>query len=331
VSRSTLSRRVREFIGVALFAAALIWIVALVSYEPSDPVWFFSIGGHAAPLNFAGRVGAFLAELSFQLFGYASYVIPALLVVVGWHCFWCRDVDAAATKATGATLLFTCISAFLSLVFGTLEVSGKPFRAGGYAGEWLAKELSEYLNRTGSVIAILTLIFLSVIMSTQFSFGRFFGALTGAVGNGVLRALGSLRQWREDRRRERQRREVIAKHTKKGPAAAPVGGGDGLQSVANPPPDLSPGRAGRKRDADDQDELAASLSFGGPKSFAPPKPPKLSVPAPPLSLADPYPVTKAPAARRKGDYVLPPLALLDAPKTEHKIDERELMDGARLL
>jgi len=42
-------------------------------------------------------------------------------------------------------------------------------------------------------------------------------------------------------------------------------------------------------------------------------------------------MAKAPAERRKGDYTLPPLALLDAPKTERKIDERELMDGARLL
>ena len=38
-------------------------------------------------------------------------------------------------------------------------------------------EMSEYLNRTGSAIVILTLIFLAIIMSTQFSFGRFFGAL----------------------------------------------------------------------------------------------------------------------------------------------------------
>ena len=51
----------------------------------------------------------------------------------------------------------------------------------------------------------------------------------------------------------------------------------------------------------------------------------------PLPLADSEPTTKAPAERRVGDYTLPPLALLDAPKTERKIDERELMDGARLL
>jgi S-DNA-T family DNA segregation ATPase FtsK/SpoIIIE len=53
-------------------------------------------------------------------------------------------------------------------------------------------------------------------------------------------------------------------------------------------------------------------------------------PAAMLPLPDPEPV-KAPAERRKGDYALPPAALLDAPKVERKIDERELMDGARLL
>src|SRR5580765_4522572 len=138
----------REFVGVALFAAALIWIIALASYDPNDPVWFFSTAASqgAAIGNFAGRIGAFAAELSFQLFGYASYLVPALLVVLGWHYFWCRSVDAAGTKITGAGLLFACVSAFMSLVFGSLQVSGKSFRAGGYAGEWLAKELSEYLN-----------------------------------------------------------------------------------------------------------------------------------------------------------------------------------------
>ena len=117
MSGSTVSRRVSEFVGVALFAAALIWIIALASYEPTDPVWFFSTGAHAAPANFAGRVGAFLAELSFQLFGYA--VVP--------RSRRCSSSSAGTTsgaarstpparRPTGAALLFACISAFLSLV-----------------------------------------------------------------------------------------------------------------------------------------------------------------------------------------------------------------------
>jgi len=47
-------------------------------------------------------------------------------------------------------------------------------------------------------------------------------------------------------------------------------------------------------------------------------------------LAEPEPI-KAPAARKLGSYTLPPPSLLDAPKAEHKIDERELMEAARQL
>jgi DNA segregation ATPase FtsK/SpoIIIE, S-DNA-T family len=317
VSRSTVSRRVSEFVGVALFAAALIWLVSLASYEPSDPVWFFSTGSHAAPLNFAGRIGAFLAELSFQLFGYASYLIPAIFMVIGWNYFWCRSVDAVGTKVTGAGLLFGGGGAFLSLVFGTLDVSGKSFRAGGYAGDWLAGELSEYLNRTGSLIVIVTVVVLAVIMSTQFSFGRLFGAILKATGQAGRHAMRSFAEWREGRRREQQRREVIAKHTKKG-------------SV--PPADVKPVVAVAAAPAEKAASArTAEATFGSQKSFAPPpKPPRVTMPPVTLPL-DLEPTAKAPAERRKGEFTLPPAALLDAAKTERKIDERELMDGARLL
>jgi S-DNA-T family DNA segregation ATPase FtsK/SpoIIIE len=332
VKGSTISRRVSEFIGVALFACALIWMISLATYVPNDPVWFFSTGGHETPANFAGRVGAFLAELSYQLFGYAAYLIPAVMVIAGWHYFWCRSLDAAGTKATGSLLLFGCVSTFLSLVVGSVEIAGEPFRAGGYVGEWLAGMMSEYFNRTGSTIVVLTGIFLSVIVSTQFSFGRLFGALLGAVRDLISRAFISFREWREERRREQQRRDVIAKHTKKG----------------QPPPEIKPpvpivpdipaptvselaSKPVRRRELEAPAAPApAPAAFGSPKSFAP-KPPKVSLPTPPLPLADPEPTAKAPAERRKGEYALPPLALLDAPKTERKIDERELMDGARLL
>jgi DNA segregation ATPase FtsK/SpoIIIE, S-DNA-T family len=323
VKGSTVSRRVREFVGVALFAAALIWIIALATYDPNDPVWFFSAGLHGAPANFAGRVGAFLAELSFQLVGYAAYLIPAFFVVTGWHYFWCREIDAAGTKITGGVLLFACTSAFLSLVLGTVALSGKPFRSGGSLGDWLSGEMAEYLNRTGSAIVILTLIFLAIILSTQFSFGRFFGALFKAVRSGSVRAIDAFGKWREERRREKQRREVIAKHTKKG----------GVPPEIKAPPVPAPMKAEQpSKAAPKPDDVPATAPvFGSVRAQPPARPPKVTMPAPALPLPDPEPIAKAPAERRKGDYALPPLALLDAPKTERKIDERELMDGARLL
>jgi len=310
---------VSEFVGVALFALTLIWIVSLASYEPTDPVWFFSTGSHAVPVNFAGRVGAFLAELSFQLFGYASYLIPVVMVIVGWNYFWCRKVDAPATKVAGATLLFGCLSALLSLLFSTLEVAGKPFRAGGYTGEFLAREFSEYLNRTGALIVVVTLIVLAVIMSTQFSFGRMMAVVVAAVTESLDRTLNAVREWWETRRREKERRDVIAKRAQKAADAA------AKKTTAV------------KVDEEDEEEeeaqvpAVAAVAAAAVKP-APPKPPKVMVPATAkLPLGDAEPAKAAAAERKKGEYTLPPLALLDASKQERSIDERELMDRARLL
>ena len=324
-SASNVSRRVSEFVGVALFAASLIWIVSLASYEPTDPVWFFSTGSHAVPLNFVGRVGAFLAEVSFQLFGYASYLIPLVMVVVGWNYFWCRKPDAAATKVTGAVLLFGCLSAFLSLVFSTLDVAGKSFHAGGYIGDFFARELSEYLNRAGSLIIVVTLIVLAVILSTQFSFGRMTAAIMAAVKESFATTVAGLREWWETRRREKERREVIEKRTKKAAPEAPAPKGKAIAAIA------AVAEAATKAIKKTEPEPVPAPAMAAAKPIVPPKPPKVSVPvAAALPLTDAEQKSAA-ADRKKGEYTLPPMALLDAGKPGGKVDERELMDLARLL
>ena len=205
---STLSRRISEFVGVALFALALIWLIALVTYEPTDPVWFFTTDSPQAPANFAGRVGAFLAELSFQLFGYAAYLLPLVVGIVGWHYFWCQPLDAAYTKLFGVALFCCCTSAFLSLLFGAGDVAGESFQPGGSIGTWLEAALSDYLNRTGSLIALLTMMTLPVILSTQFSFGRLFARASRESRDLSARGLGWARLWLERNRKERERRNV---------------------------------------------------------------------------------------------------------------------------
>jgi DNA segregation ATPase FtsK/SpoIIIE, S-DNA-T family len=305
VSNSTLSRRISEFLGVALFALALIWLIALVTYDPSDPVWFFTTDAGHPPANFVGRVGAFMAELSFQLCGYAAYLVPGVIAVGGWHYFWCQPLDAAYTKLTGVVLLFACTSAFLSLMFGSADVGGKTFHAGGSLGTWLGTLFADYLNRTGSIIVILTLMVLAVILSTQFSFGRMFATASEGSRDLSARSLGWLRGWLEQRRKERQRTEVIAKHTKEKAGAA------------SDPPAKAP-RTSRIPDPGDQAAAPAT----------PPVVARKRAESPTLPLPEPEPV-KAP--RRQGAYTLPPASLLDPAKGERKIDERELMDSARQL
>jgi len=314
VKESTLSRRLSEFLGFALFALGLIWLISLVSHEPSDPVWFFTTDGAHAPVNFVGRVGAFLSELSFQLFGYAAYLIPGVIAIIGWHYFWCQKPDAAYTKVTGAALLFGCSSAFLSLVLGSTEVAGKSFHAGGSIGGWLAEVLSDSFNRTGSIIVLLTLTVLAVILSTQFSFGRMFASVMVMLQDSSRNGLGYVREQLDRRRKERARRDLLARQNQKGASTA---GAPATDAKEQPP------RAIRPR-PEIVDEPARPVRQG-PPVVAPPK----RAEAPPLPLPEPEPL-KAPA-QRKGQFTLPPSSLLDPAKAERKIDERELMDASRQL
>ena len=323
VPGSTLSRRLSEVVGVGLFAVSLIWLVALASYDANDPAWFFySADAKAAPANFAGRVGAFLAELSFQLFGYASFLIPAILAVVAWRYFWCRPLTAAYTKLTGALLMFASSSAFLAVTLGSATLGPRTHRAGGYVGQWIGGWIADYLNRTGSVIILMAVMAGAVILATQFSFGSLFALLFQGLSSTLRRAADDLKAWREERRKAKQRREVLVKHGRKDlpePVKPP--------RMARPEPPPPPRPAPRREEPEDEfdeeedDEIA-------PRRASAPVVRKLKSPAPqPLPLPEPDP----PALRKMGGFTLPPVSLLDAPKTERKIDERELMDSARLL
>ena len=172
--------------------------------------------------------------------------------------------------------------------------------------------------------------------------------------------LGAMRARREERRRERQRQEVLKKHFEKSGKDAPDArdlkeGRDAKEAkdkrITRPivsPPVVAPTPdpavfAAQARPAPRKEEpakpsraaamvgaAAAALKAASSKP-TPPPPIRRSAPTPQdpmLPLPEP---DKLPAERKRGAYVQPPLALLDAPRGERKIDERELMEGARLL
>ncbi len=325
MSRSTLSRWLSEFFGVGLFAAALFSLVALATYDPADPVWFFSADGDEAPVNFAGRVGAFVAELSFQLVGFSAYLLPLVLVVLGWHYFWCRPVEGPYVRAVGLGLTLACTSSFLTLAFTAFDTVERPFRAGGYLGGWLAELLAEYLNRTGSIILILTLLFLAVLLLTQVSFGYLLSRSLAGIG----RSGTALREAVSGRWARRGRGSGAARPdgTRLAAAAAPA-----AAKRAAP----APGRPGRARGRRGPATAAKAAGRAAPAiRAARPDPPASApemTPATPTMLGlDPAPARREASDRRRKAFALPPLSLLDPVRAKQQFDERELLDNARLL
>jgi hypothetical protein len=131
---SALSRRISEFVGVLSFAVALLWLIALATYNPSDPVWFFTAGVTGDATNLAGRAGAFLAYLSYQAVGYSAYLLPVVGAALGWYRFWCTPIDAPYTKLVGVTLLMVASASFLGIALGPAGAGAGAFDPGGWIG-----------------------------------------------------------------------------------------------------------------------------------------------------------------------------------------------------
>ncbi|WP_396626017.1 DNA translocase FtsK [Luteitalea sp.] len=343
MSASVMSRRASEALGVALFFGALLWFVALVSYTPGDPAWFFYAGPPTPAANFAGSFGAFVAESSFQLLGFASYLIPVVLLVAGWHYFWCRTLPAGYTKSIGAVILLLCLAALLGLAVGAPRAGDTSVPAGGHLGAVLADLAVHYFNRAGGAIVILSTGLLGFILTTQVSLSALSSAAAEKVRARVAAWQDARKTAHEARRREEQRRDVMKKRLpnaspedidrliqdKARPAAAPAPTVDDAPAPA--PAAEAAARRARPRPGPTP---APPMAAAGPdpnrvvKDLPPIRP---KVPARPTPMSIEEPELKAPAERKAGAYTLPPLALLDPPQAERKVDERELMDAARQL
>jgi S-DNA-T family DNA segregation ATPase FtsK/SpoIIIE len=330
--------RLAEFLGLVSFGLALLILISLATYRPTDPAPFFKAGASGPARNFIGPIGAFVAELLIpQLFGMAAMLLPLVLGITGWKLFWCRPIDAPYTKVTGLVLLLLSLTAFLALAFGTVQVEGESVRAGGAAGALLSEMLKASFGRTGAFILVATSLFVSMILATQFSFAAFLSA----VGQVLTRRAQSLQtawaHFRETRRKEKMRQEVLRKHSQKDkdPAA------DAVPRVRKAR--MAP--AGAEADEEEEDEALDDLPLqpaqpvvrGPAAKTAPVAARPLSLPFAPAEdeeEAEQAPKRKKRAAvpaSRSGDYTLPPTSILEEIESEGGADRTRLFERAKVL
>jgi S-DNA-T family DNA segregation ATPase FtsK/SpoIIIE len=329
------STRFAEFLGLVSFAAALMLLISLATYDPSDPAPFFKAGASRPAHNFIGPVGAFLAELLIpQLFGMAALLLPLVLGTLGWKLFWCRPIEAPYTKLSGLTMMLLSLTAFATLSFGSVTIEGSPVRAGGAVGELFAALLTGSFNRPGAYIVIATALFVSVILATQFSFAAFLRGAFAAFRARFAVVQTAWAHFLETRRKEKLRREVLKKHAQKEKEAT-----NALLRIRKVA--LTEGAS-----LDDVDFLAPEDAAGAPDlEMAPPVPappaqkPLLSLPRMQEPEEAAAPIQKARARKRVASQVpdpkpgqtLPPVSILEEPRPTIALDQNGLFERGRIL
>ena len=129
----TENKRLNELIGFVCIMTAVLIGLALISYSPRDAA--FNVSGAAADdhpaKNWIGPVGAYTSDLLFQVFGFAAFLLPVAMGILGYR--WCRSraIDSQAATIAGYVLLLMSLPSLLSLAHF-------PDVRGGVAGRRLA-------------------------------------------------------------------------------------------------------------------------------------------------------------------------------------------------
>ncbi|MBI4594426.1 MAG: DNA translocase FtsK 4TM domain-containing protein [Candidatus Rokubacteria bacterium] len=163
--RKEARRWLREVRGILLLALAGFGLIALATFDPLVPA-----GEQHAPV---GPVGTLLGWALFRGFGYAAYLFPLLLAVIGLSVFVRPLVTRGWPPAVGLVVLLTSATGLLAQTSSALSdaAAPQPVLHGGLAGWAVAEGLRASVGAVGAWLLPLVGVPIGVLFLTQVSYG----------------------------------------------------------------------------------------------------------------------------------------------------------------
>ncbi len=205
----TENRRLNELAGFVGLTISILLLLSLVSYHASDIS--LDVAAPAAfsqpARNWIGMFGAYLADMLYQLLGYAALLLPVALGLLSVRWLRSKPVPSPSAKVIGALLLVfsaDALAGLLSLprISGTLE-------PGGLVGTVAARGLTALFNPLGADLVAAASLLVALFLTTKFSFtgsatwlGRFWPA------EWLAQRMDRFRDWRTARQEARQKRKL---------------------------------------------------------------------------------------------------------------------------
>lgn len=300
----------REIRGVIFLALAIFLLICLVSYDRLDPSLNVS-SDRVRVQNYAGPIGAYIADILFLFFGLVAYLLPLGLLVAAFSDFLQREVDAVYTKVTGSVLLLLSACGFLDLFVGDWNVSSRlsdgsakrfTLEAGGWIGHSLNGLLQSNVGFAGTLLILGTVLVLASLLLVQLSLGKAI-EMAGARMAAAARSIRvGLQRKMESEMKVRERKKVIQKH---------------IERVEQ----QSEGMLGKgKKDKKEKLERAPAAAEDPPAAQVRMKTNRPEEQPVQLDFRD-----------MSENFVLPPLTLLEASSSESEIDKKDLVDRSKII
>ncbi|MBN1570984.1 MAG: DNA translocase FtsK [Acidobacteria bacterium] len=283
-------RKRHEFIGVILLLIAILLLLCLVTYNPHDSS-FNALSLKLTIDNKIGKIGAYVSDFLYQLFGFSAFLLLLPLLVLSWKLILGRPIHSPYLRTFGLFLLIASVGAALQLF--PLPLPDVNFMPGGVTGVLIVDQLLPNLNKTGTTIIITGALILGILAATTLSLGNLFSRMAQKQSLPHLSLLQRFKEWRQNRKPVRTVVNIKP--------AAPAS----IELTPRPSPVKPPASPVEVR----------------------PVPPvtREREPEPRRPLAP------APERPRSRKYTLPPVELLNPAENPFPVDEAVLMEKARMI
>jgi S-DNA-T family DNA segregation ATPase FtsK/SpoIIIE len=201
----------REVALIVLAPTLFFLLATLVTYSSADPAWFSGSGSATGSIhNVGGPFGATVADIAFQLFGYAAYTVPLVLGGIAWIALFGLDSDGDGRVDFGPALRLIGIVGFLVSACGLLQLLGGaaenlPAQSGGILGQVTGRATAGVFGQLANLV-LFVVFMLSVTLATGLSWFAVMDWIGGLVLRGIDR-LGEKQQEAAEWQRTRSLRE----------------------------------------------------------------------------------------------------------------------------
>ena len=179
-SQHLLVKSISESCFIIAITMAVFMVLSLVTYHATDPGWSHASRPSVDIINAGGRVGAYIADASYLVFGYMAYLLPVCFLYLAWiasrdyRMFYILKVvnkPMMLFRGTGLILLLCGGCGLLSLKINAASFSDV-FHSGGVLGQLIAKGCSHALNVQGASLLLVAMLLVGTTWLTGMSWVR---------------------------------------------------------------------------------------------------------------------------------------------------------------
>ncbi|MBI4804642.1 MAG: DNA translocase FtsK 4TM domain-containing protein [Desulfovibrio sp.] len=240
-----------ELAGVTLIFVALFFVLALYSFDPLDPTFNQTMVKGREVANLTGVLGSYMAGLLADMFGLASWFVPALITYAGIRRLF-PLMGITRRHWAGLFGLFLVCLVTLGSDWPGLGLRINHVAGGGYVGAALYRVGARFLHPVGmyllvTFLAVISLqLFLGISWEEQTTrVKNFLAGIWDIIGPGIMRFLfGPGREEREHGEEDAHGASSGHEGDEEFPVKRPAKSERAAKPKAKPQPKLVPGKGG---------------------------------------------------------------------------------------